>query len=855
MSPLAHEQSAHPYCFGQEDTTAPSCEEGFSSGMDPAPSSVADLFARGNYATLARSGPRTDWRTYASMGLIGKTGEAIAGLSQFSHEEAAFYAAVALWIGGQEDDRVAGLLEPLRHEHAQNLLELVRKPRIEVLAQLPSGRAGCSDLLSGARHDPRFAVHNISFHPEDLPCRPHANIHEFYHREQPPDYYICAMVEWHLIPPNLQELPCPLLGQTADYDLHIQAVHPWLELFDELVVTDPSEWDDVTRLAAVPVSTFPKSFVLPAGIPPLQHTKREVDVYLSGSVFHPYHLDKGELVGQLLGIPWLSVQLSNGFKGPEAYYQSLANAKLSITYVRHSQALPTRGLESLAMGCATIVQRGNVLTLFVGEEEGVLEYDLASQDLAQRVQQVVEHWPEFQNRAVQGGKRIREEFTGPRVASQYLRFLTFLAARPRGPRARHTTPRVQKRMVLEKGWLPSHDFLTSPVLRAIAIRNQEQLQSVLQSTPASSHPFIDAARESVLVHYHRVKAGEEASDEWLTAVRGLYTRCQDTFPRSLVTRFNHIRVMLHFGPASVVSKGLELLEETLAYPEEHWQVDVMEDVFPWDFFPHFFNYRCYFDQITEHLAQNTDVAPILKRLILASLYSYRAFFPVSNGCYLRSLDDYRRAMELDPAFPYYTLWYSGQLMDRALPEDYARARSILTRLVQGCVPLLETIRLLQKLHEQQTEQMQQLEVRMATLLGQGAGEEASRLRRQIEYLRRIWRLDDFHDILPQGRIQIEQLESTTLPFQPHPNLPTSDGSNPPAPPIASQISILHADLVAQLKVKQQEIDHLLFRIQAMEESKFWLARKVWFRFKRWLRLTNEGNHTVGAGAWKDLSGK
>jgi hypothetical protein len=767
-------------------------DRGHPPPFTPAGASAADLFSRGNYATLARCGPRDDWRTYAALGLIGKTEEAIEGLARFGDEETAFYAAVARWIGGGEDDAIPGLLQPLQHPHAQNLLTLVRKPRIEVLAQLPAVRMGCSDLLSGATHDPRFVVRNISFHPDDLPNRPYADIHQFYDRRRAPDFYACAMAEWHLIPPNLQELPCPILGQTGDYDLHVQAVYPWLHLFDELLVTDASEWNDVTRLARVPVSTFPKSFVLPAGTPPLQETRREIDVFLSGSVFHPYHLDKGELLGQLLAIPGLRVHLVNGFKAPEEYYRQLANAKLSITYVRHPEALPTRGLESLAMGCATLVQRGSVLTLFAGEADGVLEYDLAAGNLAERVRRIVGGWREFEQRAREGASRIREQFGVGRVASQYLRFLTFLAARPRGPRTVDTTPRLQKRMVLEKGWLPSNDLLGSKLLRELAIRNHQQLQRLPRAEPSSPHPLIDAAREAVLANHHAVKAGQVAGGEWLAGVRKVYAKAQSLFPRALVPRFNHIRVMLHYGAPEVVGEALELLDDTLALPEERWEADILEDVFPWDFFPHFFNYRAYFDRIIAHLTRGTKASQALCRLMLASLYSYRGFFPTHNGFYSRSVDDFRRATELDPCFPYYRLWYSSQLIERGLPEDYEEARSTLIRLAKGSVPLIEANELLKQM--------------------QGGGTDGP---------------------LHIGGVKFDVIESTSISpvraWRPS-REDTRPGRNPT--PSESPISVLPTGLPARLQEKEQEVEHLRGIIRAMEGSKFWIARKVWVRLKR-----------------------
>ncbi|MHB1425993.1 MAG: glycosyltransferase family protein [Gemmataceae bacterium] len=652
---------------------------------------TSERFERGDYVTAAREGSAQEWQTYAALGLIGKTREAVEGLSRFDHPEAAFYSAVAHWIGG-EDEEAIRLLEPIHTDHARNLLALLRKPRIDVLAQWPWVRCGCANLLAGAAADPRFRVANISFHPDDLPNKTYANIHDYCSSSGPPDFYVCTMVEWHLVPPNLQELSCPVFGQTGDYDLHIQTVYPWLELFDALLVTDPSEWLDVSRLVRVPVHTFPKSFGVPCDVPPLEQRTREIDVYLSGTMLHPYHPDKAQLLHQLLEDPRLHFKVINGFLAPADYYGDLARSKICITYVRHPTALPTRGLEALAMGCALIVQEDNVLTLFAGREQGVLTYQLARRDLSAAVRSILEHWPDFARRAEAGSRIIRRDFSLTRVASQYLRFLTFLAAKPRGPRSVCDAKKLyQKRGVLHKGWLPSQDLHRSPVLKGIAIHNYRRLQAALTPESSSPHLHIDIARESVLANCQGAEVGLVPTPKWLAFLHNVYGTARQRFPRSLVVRFNHIRVMLHFGTPELVSEALELLNETLELPPSQWRIDAMEDVFPWDFFPQFFNYRGYFDRIAQHLMQGIPVEADLCRMILASLHAYRGFYPAYHGFYSQAIDDYGAAAALDPEFSYYLLWYAEQLLQRGLPEDRLECCRHLHDLAAGSLVFREAL--------------------------------------------------------------------------------------------------------------------------------------------------------------------
>jgi hypothetical protein len=744
-------------------------------------SPTAERFAQGDYATAARIGGKREWQTYAALGLIGKMREAVEGLARFDHPEAAFYSAAAHWIGG-EDETAARLLERIGTSHARNLLALIRKSQINVLAQWPWVRCGCADLLAGAASDPHFKVANISFHPDDLANKPYGNIHDYYASAEPPDFYTCTMIEWHLVPPNLQELPCPVFGHTGDYDLHIQTVHPWLGLFDAILVTDPSEWQDVTRLVRVPVHTYPKSFGVPQDIAPLRQQERDIDVYLSGTVLHPYHLDKARLLHQVLDVPGLRLKIINGFAAPSEYYADLNRSKICITFIRHPTALPTRGLEALAMGCALIVQEDNVLTLFASKEQGILTYQLENNDLPAAVRTIVENWPDFARRAEAGARFVRQEFSLKRVASQYLRFLTFLAAQPSGPRAPCSTDKpYQKRTILYKGWLPSGDKHFSPILKTIAVHNYRHLQPAVASGPSSPHLHIDLARESVLCNYHWAEAELIPAHQWTAYLHELYHSARERFPRSLVLRFNEIRVLLHFGTSKLVAEALTLLDETLRLPPNHWQIDIMEDVFPWDFFPQFFNYRAYFDCITQHLTQGTPIEADLRRLILASLHAYRGFYPTYHGFYSQALDDYGAAAALDPDFPFFQLWYADQLLQRGLDEDRRTACAILRELASDSLVFREALE---------------------GLVNSGEGDEE--ITRRIARIREILKIREFSMVVPRLQPDLRGTEA-------------------------------ERDKVwAEWEDWPAERDRLYNLIQGMQSSKFWKLRRAWIGIKRLL---------------------
>ena len=506
-------------------------------------------------------------------------------------------------------------------------------------------------------------------------------------------FIICQMVEWHLIPPDIQELSCPLFGQTADYDLHIQAVYPWLQIFDELLVTDGTEWNDVSKLVSVPVSTFPKSFCLLKDLPELQLRSREIDLYLSGTVTHPYHPDKANLLAQILRIPELNIKVVHGFTGTDEYYENLSNSKVCFTYVRHPGATPTRGLEALSLGCALVVQEESVLRLFVGEEEGVLTYNYDKDDLANNLIHIAQNWVGYQWKAYQGAQVIREEFSTEKVASQFLRYLTFLAAKPEVKSQRKKVNHdslFQKRTVLQKGWLPSYDFGQSEILKGIYQANLLRLENIKRSFGLSSEVAINKAREITLFHYHHTTQNFLFTTDWVKDVEQIYHAAIDQFPQSLVLQFNLFRTLVHFGNPAQVSQAINTAIKALDKPLDYWIINEQEDVLPYDIFDDFFNYRAYFDCLVENLKSEITLKDKLIKLILASIYHYLGLY-VQDSRYLEM------AFTLDPDFATYKMSYLKREIknNRQFLKD-KKSKEILLELSQDSTEFLHAYRIVQE---------------------------------------------------------------------------------------------------------------------------------------------------------------
>jgi hypothetical protein len=668
---------------------------------------VIDAFAGGEYLSAARQCPPDDWRYWASLGLIGHPADAAGALERFADPRAAFFSGVASWISG-DDSRARHVLTRCDGEHARRLVDLIGKRPITVLAQLPWNRTGSWDILSHLK-DPAFELFNISFHRDDIQNRPYADVNSLIPAGAKLDFFVAEMLEWHLIPPNVRTLGCPVIGHSSDFDLHIQTVVPWLELFDELIVLDHVEWRQMSGVVPVPVSVFPQVFGVPAQLPDVSSGEREIDVFLSGTITHPYHLDKDPVVLDIVGLPEIRLRMIHGFEATREYYQNLASSKVCCTFVRHAGAMPTRGLEALAMGCAVVVQEESALRLFAGESEGVVPYQSAPQHLGAAIRTVLSGWDEYCLRARRGAEIVRRQFALEQVASRYFRFLTFLAARPRPARTGPEPDRlIQKRAIVHKGWLPSYRF-GSGVLMDWALLSTASIERQLDAEETASL-LNDLARERLLVHYH----DPGSSSPWIDQVVTPLERAVERFPRALVPRLNLVRVLLHFGEPEYVRRGVGLLDDTLGRPVDLWQVDPLDDVLPWDFCPSWFNYRRYLDVVTGGLASPASTAPELVAVIVASLSHYRARYADEIPSGRSKWELAQDAVRLDPDFAEYVLCLCRFLISRARPDDVAEVYRQLRRLANRSTRLLEILDLARRLpSERQGEWYEDLQERTA----------------------------------------------------------------------------------------------------------------------------------------------
>ena len=629
------------------------------------------VFAAGDYAGAAMYGDAATWEFHAARAMLRGDAESLQALQQFHGPEPRLHRAAACWIHGDEAaarQELLGLDLPAAH----NFARLLSRDRIQVLAQLPWTDGAMTDLLAGARQDPRFVVRHIGHRAGDVPNPPYAEVSSWLGDGFAPDFYVAAMVEWHHLPPGLQALGCPLFGHVADHDLHIQTIRPWLDLFDELCVTDRSEWLDVQGLGrSGVVSSFPKVFGLPTRLPPVPEGRRHLDFFVSGTMLDPYHPDKAKVLHELLAMPDIDLRVVRGFAGTMAFHALLAASKASFTFVRRPGAMPTRGLESLALGCAVALQQESILNLWVGREHGAVTYGSGPGELAAAVRGILADWDHFGPAARRGAALVREQFSLRRVASQYLRFLAFRSVLPRVARTPvDTAGWCQKRLCVSRTWLPEDPLVRRRTMQA----NFRRLGQQVAIAP-SARVIVDMVRELLCEYafYHQRQLVEADERALLADAIGLLERCCRSFPTQLAARFLLVRVLWHYGDQAARERVVPMLRELLAVPEAKWQIAPDDDVMPFDFHADTFNYRAYFDLVAAaHKGEAVATGSCL-RLIRASLAGYLAR---ATG----ELAAHELAVAADPDFARYRLDFAECLLHQG---EHVRAQQLLLQLADG----------------------------------------------------------------------------------------------------------------------------------------------------------------------------
>jgi len=361
--------------------------------------------------------------------------------------------------------------------------------------------------------------------------------------------------------------------------------------------------------------------------------------------------------------------------------------------------MPSRGIESLAMGCAVLTQEESALRLFAGENEGVVVYHTERDDLMDSLGKITGNWEKYRDAAQRGRALVRTQFAQSICGSQFLRFLTIRAAIAKGRGGRAEAQPHQKRVITSRGWT------YPPTVNYAHIKHNLREAKEQHGKTEHAAPAINAARELDLYltedmpdlvnrseRLDMVQAFERENELLHNVAREIYEDGWKQHPHSLVLRFNALRRAFHLGDPEGAEKALTITRELLTQPADHWQVYAEEDVMPWDYHSTCFDYRSYFDTLTQGLGKGVVESKPLANLIRASLAHYL-------GQYTGEVKPLEQAVDWNPDFPYYRYALARALLHRREQGDVTRAVMLLDQLARRSIILEPAFLLLVKCHE------------------------------------------------------------------------------------------------------------------------------------------------------------
>ena len=262
-----------------------------------------DNFFSGNYHNLLLKGDdEIKLIASAMLGIAQK--DSIKKIQELKIADP-FYIAAGLWIQGF--DLAANQVLNLYHDNQScaNFKSFINKNKIRILALLPDNWQGPQSLYSGINslQDNQIQVGFLGY-GQDSGQKPMLWSKHPLAANQPPDAFLANMIEWHHLPVDISDAPFPVIGQTADLDIHVQAIKDIIPVFDSIATTDSTEWAMVKKLNPDQRTTvLPSPFAFNgkiAKIYPYLAQERPIDFFMSGILFHHYHPDKIQLITTLL---------------------------------------------------------------------------------------------------------------------------------------------------------------------------------------------------------------------------------------------------------------------------------------------------------------------------------------------------------------------------------------------------------------------------------------------------------------------------------------------------------------------------------------------------------------------------
>lgn len=388
-------------------------------------------FAAGDYTRAALLAESDELRGCALV-LLGNHEKGLPLIDCISTPRAQFFTAFALW-GLMSQARalavLATIVDPVFGPQARKLERLIQRPKIRILLQ---GREdpNCPDydIVGAFRAIPQAEIKTVGYWSTCDVVIDHTTTLEEVLAQLPagwkPDLFLSHMVEDYPPPIGIERAPFPTFCHTQDFDRHFHHCGHFLKQFDATIALGSADHEDFRQLTGTPAFVFPKLLGLGKRPATRNPPRRDIDVFVSGSLFS-LSRQKAQYLFDVSQLPAkYRVEMLDGFCSPEDYYSHLGRAKATFTYVHRWGLINGRAIEAISVGTCAIYQEGGELGLFLSEEEGAIPYQ--PHNAMQVLTRVIEQWDEkYAAYAQNGMRRVAQIFSLENCIKRYFHFLAF----------------------------------------------------------------------------------------------------------------------------------------------------------------------------------------------------------------------------------------------------------------------------------------------------------------------------------------------------------------------------------------------------------------------------------------------
>lgn len=583
-------------------------------------------YCDGNYVVAATRAPVDSELQGCALIMLGAFHRGLAVLDVAANGSALsprgrLVGAFALW----ETDNTPAAIAEMRALAAdfpeepgyRAFLDLLQRDTIEVLLFAnPFARS----VESFRQTSPLFRVRTVGFDQScDIPITADSDLVADVEAAlgRSPDLAL-SLTSYAIYHRDHGRLPCPKIGFLTDHDYFLFNRHAFAAN-DLLLTNGPIEHFEVRRLYPRPCHTY-YALDLNYTNPHPEHREqrpKRFDVGLSGSSFVPYMREKAQFTFSLMDLPDdLRIRIIQGFLPGDAYHRFIAESRRMPMAVRFSDALNTRIIEAVQLGCDGLNLEGNLWPELLGLTAHTAPYRYAT--LEQDIRAALAKGGDEDLTSQQLANIDRLLPPSPERETRFLKYFAFLGS--------------QCERVAESAAAPRRCSGSTGILLDIQDRGAPAVAAfhsdLIRHFSAGNTPY-DANRElNARIYLVRYFPEPQLAASTVAVGEQLIKR----YPRHLVLRFNFARFLFHYGQQERAESHFKAIVDGAGHWELHEDED---DVLNYHYHIEYFPFMRYQDNVLLKLAGQADPAH-------AKPYTEPARIIVSTACHYLAHQHYSR---------------------------------------------------------------------------------------------------------------------------------------------------------------------------------------------------------------------